>query len=247
MNRGLVGTWLRLFVVQGSWNYDRMQGVGAAWAVEPLLRDLRQDGSDARYRAALGRATHAFNANPYLAGLAMAAVAKAEHEGVPPERIERFKVALASPLGSVGDRLVWAGALPVASAIGIVLAATTERWWLAVAGFLLAYNVVHLTLRTWSLWTGWNAGTGVARALNGRSVQQALRLAGPLPAVAVSFAVPVAARWLTGDLNGGARIGVVLVALLGVVVGRWLAPALGGLRFGLLTIGVVLLAEVVWP
>jgi glycosyltransferase A (GT-A) superfamily protein (DUF2064 family) len=29
---------------------------GAAWAIEPLLRDLRQEGNDARYRAALGRA-----------------------------------------------------------------------------------------------------------------------------------------------------------------------------------------------
>ena len=32
---------LRLFTVQGSWNYERMQGIGMGVAEEPLLRDLQ--------------------------------------------------------------------------------------------------------------------------------------------------------------------------------------------------------------
>jgi len=246
MSRGMVRAWLRLFAIQGSWNYERMQGAGAAWAIEPMLRGLR-DGPDPRYRAALGRAAQAFNANPYLAGLAIAAVARAEHEGVEAERIERFKVALTGPLGSVGDRLVWAAALPAASAVGLVLAAVARGWWLPAAGFLLAYNLVHLTLRTWSLRTGWRGGAGVTQALARPVVQGALRIAGPLPGLAVGFALPLAATWLTADLASGARVGVFLLAGLGVVVGRWLAPTLGGLRFGLWAVGITLLAEALWP
>ena len=82
---------LRLFTVQGSWNYERMQGVGMGVAEEPLLRDLRVAGNGAAYRAAVARGAHFFNAHPYLCGLAVGAAARAEHEGVPPEQVERLR------------------------------------------------------------------------------------------------------------------------------------------------------------
>jgi len=61
-----------------------------------------------------------FNAHPYLAAVAVGALARAELAGVPPERIERFRTALSGPLGSVGDRLVWAGWLPFCSLVALV-------------------------------------------------------------------------------------------------------------------------------
>src|SRR5439155_246973 len=41
---------LRLFTVQGSWNYERLQGIGVGVAEEPLLRDLRAGENGAAYR-----------------------------------------------------------------------------------------------------------------------------------------------------------------------------------------------------
>ena len=72
---GLVRSLLRLFTVQGSWNYERMQGVGIGVAEEPLLRDLRAEVGDdgVAYRAAVARGAHFFNAHPYLCGLAVGA------------------------------------------------------------------------------------------------------------------------------------------------------------------------------
>ena len=55
---------LRLFTVQGSWNYERMQGVGMGVAEEPLLRDLRGANGGTTYHAALARGAHFFNAHP---------------------------------------------------------------------------------------------------------------------------------------------------------------------------------------
>src|SRR5205823_6169424 len=123
---------LRLFTVQGSWNYERMQGVGMGVAEEPLLRDLRVAGDGAAYRSAVARGAHFFNAHPYLCGLAVGAAARAEHEGVPPEQVERLRTALCGPLGSLGDRLVWAGWLPFTSGLALI--------GVAAGGFALLWS-----------------------------------------------------------------------------------------------------------
>src|SRR5207249_3585441 len=73
----LVRSLLRLFTVQGSWNYERMQGIGIGVAEEALLRDLRTEGGadGVAYRAAVARGARFFNAHPYLCGLAVGAAA----------------------------------------------------------------------------------------------------------------------------------------------------------------------------
>src|SRR5204863_1435496 len=134
----LVRSLLRLFTVQGSWNYERMQGIGVGVAEEPLLRDLQEAGDGVAYRAAVARGAHFFNAHPYFCGLAVGAAARAEHEGVPPEQVERLRTALCGPLGSLGDRLVWAGWLPFTSGLAVVGVALGFGMS-AVLGFLLVY------------------------------------------------------------------------------------------------------------
>jgi PTS system mannose-specific IID component len=67
------------------------------------------------------RATQFFNAHPYMAGMEVGAVARAEHDGVPGDQIRRMRHALVGPLGSVGDRLIWAGVLPAAAGVGLAV------------------------------------------------------------------------------------------------------------------------------
>ncbi len=135
MNGALARALLRLFAVQGSYNYERLLGVGVGVAEEPLLRDL----GDPKYRPAVARGAHFFNAHPYLIGLAVGAAARAEHDGARPDQIERLREALCGPLGSLGDRLVWAGWLPFLS--GLTLAGVAlGAGWIAVAVFLVVYN-----------------------------------------------------------------------------------------------------------
>ena len=240
MKRGMLRSWARMLLVQASWSYDRMVGIGVAFASEPLLRDLPGGTQGDRYRAALGRAGQYFNAHPYLSALAVGALARVEHEDIPEEQVRRLRTALIGPLGSVGDKLVWAGALPLASGLGIVLAALVSPL-AAVIGFLVLYNAVHLTLRGWALAAGWRGGIRVAQELGVPAVMHGLRIAGPLAGLALGLALPPAVEWLVRDFDGNALVGVGVVAVVGVIVARSMWMELGTIRFGL---AVVLLALV---
>lgn len=245
MKRGLVNSWLRSFTVQGSWTYDRMVGLGVAFAMEPLLRDLPGGRTDPRYARALASTAAFFNAHPYLTGLAAGALAKAEHEARAPEQIDRLRTALVASLGSLGDKLIWAGWLPVCSAVGLVTAALGSPL-AGVVVFLALYNVAHLALRWWGTVAGWREGFGVAGALGRRTIQVGLRLASPAAGLAIGFALPVAGAWLAADLSVATRIGVAGVAVAGVVVGRWLLPALGGTRTGMALVALAAVVALAW-
>jgi PTS system mannose-specific IID component len=247
MKPPLGASLLRLFAVQGSWNYERMLGLGVGVAQEPLLRDLRSGNGDGGpvYRAAVARAAHFFNAHPYLCGLVVGAAARAEHDGAPPEQVERLRRALCGPLGSIGDRLVWAGWLPLTSAVTIAAVALGAGAW-AVAGFLLVYNAGHVALRWWALRAGWRHGTRVAVALHHPVIVRAQSLVGPMAAAAAGFCLPLAAGWIARPLPPWAIAVAALVAAGGFFALR-AAPRLTAQRLGLVLVAVALVIGVAWP
>jgi len=160
-----IATFLRSFAIQGSWNYRTMIGQGFAFALLPVLQHVHRGDPTALARA-VERHAHQFNAHPYMAELALGAVARMEADGAHPEAIERFKVAVRGPLGSIGDRLIWVGALPTAALVGLVTLAAGAPVWLPPVVFLLVYNAVHLTLRIWAFRAGLQKGAEVAAQLN---------------------------------------------------------------------------------
>ena len=236
---------LRLFTVQGSWNYERLQGIGVGVAEEPLLRDLRAAGNGAVYRAAVARGAHFFNAHPYLCGLAVGAAARAEHEGATPDQIERLRSALCGPLGSLGDRLVWAGWLPVTSGLALVGVAL-GLGMNAVLGFLIVYNVGHVALRWWALRAGWAHGVRVAVALHQPFVQRAAAWSGPAMALVIGAALPLSAAYLAGPFPGWARGVLLAAAAVGCALLWWWRGKLTGLRYGLALLAVAALAGWIW-
>src|SRR5688572_9179710 len=153
-----LSTWLRLFAVQGSWNYEILLGNGIGFCAEPALRLLPGGRGGDQYRRALARQSRYFNAHPYLASVAVGALTRAELEGVDPAKIERFRTALAGPLGSVGDRLVWSGWLPLCSLVGLLVYGLGGTAGAVAAVFLLTYNAGHVALRAWGLKVGFSRG-----------------------------------------------------------------------------------------
>lgn len=234
---------LRLFTVQGSWNYERMQGIGMGVAEQPLLRDLDRNGT--AYRAAVARAAHFFNAHPYLCGLAVGATARAEHDGVPPQQVERLRTALCGPLGALGDRLVWAGWLPLTSGLALIGVALGLGLW-AVFGFLIVYNIGHVALRWWALRAGWAYGGQVARALREPVLQRAATLAAPAMALVSGVALPLVVQYLTGGFHSWTRATLAVVAAGGFVLLRWQPARLTGLRFGLVLLALAALIGWFW-
>jgi mannose PTS system EIID component len=239
----LARSLLRLFTVQGSWNYERMQGIGMGVAEQPLIRDLSGNGS--AYRAAVARAAHFFNAHPYLCGLAVGATARAEHDGVPPEQVERLRTALCGPLGALGDRLVWAGWLPVTSGLALIGVALGLRLR-AVIGFLIVYNIGHVALRWWALRAGWTYGGRVATALREPVLQRATTLSAPAMALVMGAALPLVAQYFTGGFIGWTRAALAAVAAGGFALLWWQRARLTGLRFGLVLLALAALGGWLW-
>lgn len=219
--RVTLAMYIRLLAVQGSWNYETLLGTGIGFVMEPALKHLPGGVNGPQYRAALGRESRYFNAHPYLAGIAVGALTRAELEGVDPARIERFRSALAGPLGSLGDRLVWASWLPFCSvlALGIYGAGGSP---LAVVGtFLLLYNLGHFLLRAWGLRVGLSRGLNVASALGNPVLRQGPQYIGCAAALVAGVTLPLAlervvgpGRVLAGGIIGAAFVGILLLARL---------------------------------
>jgi PTS system mannose-specific IID component len=213
--------FVRMLAVQGSWNYETLLGTGIGFVMEPALRYLPGGVEGPQYRAALARESRYFNAHPYLTGIAVGALTRAELEGVDPARIERFRSALASPLGSVGDRLVWASWLPFCSVVALGVFGAGGSALAVVSTFLLLYNAGHFLLRAWGLHCGLSRGLNVASALGNPVLRQGPQYIGSAAAFVAGIALPIAlervvgpGRVLAGGIIGAALIGILLLARL---------------------------------
>jgi PTS system mannose-specific IID component len=213
--------YFRLLAMQGSWNYETLNGTGIGFSMEPALRYLPGGIDGPAYRAALARESRYFNAHPYLAGIAVGALVRAELDGVDPQRIERFRTALAGPLGSVGDRLVWASWLPFCSLVAIGVYGAGGSPMAVVGTFLLLYNAGGILLRAWGLRIGLSRGLNVASALGNPVLRQGPQYIGSAAAFVAGFALPLAlqrvagpGRALVGGIIGAALIGILLLARL---------------------------------
>lgn len=200
---------VRTLGAQGTWNYRSYTAGGLTYALLPLLHRIHA-GDPVAFRAAVERHLRPFNAHPYLVPLAVGALARLEHEREEPRRIERFRTALSSSLGAVGDRLVWQAWRPFCLLLGVLGFSLGLGPWAAVLLFLIPYNAGHVTLRVWGLRRGWSAGLRVGAVVSGRGLRRL-------------------ARWLTAaDLLLLGTVAVTLAhRLAGGTLPRWTGAAAG--------------------
>jgi mannose/fructose/N-acetylgalactosamine-specific phosphotransferase system component IID len=232
---------LRSFALQGSWNYRTLIGTGFAYALLPVLRALHRGRPDALDRA-VRRHAGLFNSHPYLAGIALGGVARLEAEGQPAELIDRFKIALRGSLGTIGDRLVWAGLRPVVTLLALLLFLAGAPWWVAAGSFLLLYNAAHVALRVWSLRLGLRYGLGVGERLRTSGVGRAQALLPGIGAFLLGALVPLAA---TGQFVGMRPTlpwvaAALAAALVGVRLGATIRAPLALLLSGVAVLGILL-------
>lgn len=154
---------LRANLLQATWNFERQQGVGWVYALQPVLQKLYPDAR--RRRERLAEHTAYFNTQPTLASLALGAVARLEEEraaGAGPDvsGMARIKAALGSTLAALGDRLFWFSLRPFAAVLGVLVAlARPDTAWGAIALWVV-YASLHLGIRFAGV--GWGYARGPA-------------------------------------------------------------------------------------
>jgi PTS system mannose-specific IID component len=234
-------TYLRLFAVQGAWNYETLLGNGVAFCMIPLLKLLPAD----RHKSALAREAQYFNAHPYLAAVAVGALARAELDGEDVTKIERFRTALCGPLGSMGDQLVWAAWLPVCSIIALGAFGIGTSPLVTLCIFLGLYNTGHLALRAWGLHVGLARGVRVAPALATPVLRRGPQVIGKVAALLAGIALPLAMHRALEPERALAGT-VVVVALLGAVILARVQGRTQGWRVALVVLAAFVLYSVVF-
>jgi mannose PTS system EIID component len=161
--RVVMEMFLRSFAIQGSWNYRTLQGSGFAFALMPVLRWVHGADPD-RLQDAVSPARQPVQraSVPVRRGARRRGADGGGRRG--PALIERFKSALRSSLGTLGDRIVWAGWRPACVLLGLfVLLATESR----LAGHRVPgrLQLGPPGLRWWGLQIGLEHGRGVGDAL----------------------------------------------------------------------------------
>lgn len=247
-----IAVFTRMFAVQGSWNYETMLGPGIAFCAEPALRELPGGPEGKAYHEALAREARYFNAHPYLAAVAIGALVRAELEGRPAAQIERFRIAMCGPLGSLGDRLVWAGWLPFCSLVALLAFGLHASPLVVVLLFLGLYNVGHVGLRAWGVSIGWRSGLRVAASLGGPMLQRGPQYLARAVLFLAGLALPLAIARVVGSRgleisSHDWRIALPLAAALAIVLAVLLVrlPArVEGWRAALAVLAVLILISI---
>ena len=172
---------LRTHLLQATWNYERQQGLGWAWCLQPVIERLYPKGAERSER--LAEHTAYFNTQPTLVSVALGAAAALEEQraagaDVDSDTMARVKGVLGSALAALGDRLFWFTLRPFAACVGLIFAMRGS--WLGAALLWASYNSLHLTMRFRGVGWGYQGGPAVL----GEGLRAALeRLIGRLSVV----------------------------------------------------------------
>jgi len=238
-------TFVRSFFIQTLWNFERLQNVGFAFSIAPLLKNL--DTSKSEFRQLLRRQLVYFNTHPYFSTIVMGVVysKEAAREGSLDKEdptVSVLKDSMGGAFGAIGDHVIWGTWRPfaaiVALALGVLVASPTHawqtcaQWW--IVGFLCMFNATHLWLRWRGLQKAVQDGPGVVRWVESLHLQTwaaQIRRMGLL--LIVILVLVYLGHWSSSNL----LIWMVGILLGSIVLKRW---SMSGLAvFYIVVIGAV--------
>lgn len=147
---------IRSSFIQASFNYERMQGSGWVWCLQPVLRKIYKDDPE-KLRESMKSHAQFFNTHPFLGQFIMGVTMALEENGTSMVTVQNIKVALMGPLGGIGDSLLWLTVLPILAAISSNMALNGAGIMGAIF-FLIAFNTIHLSLRFALMHYGYSLG-----------------------------------------------------------------------------------------
>ncbi len=244
MTWAMLQTFFRSFFLQTLWNFERLQNMGFAFAVAPLLK--RTLPSKELFRRALRRQTSFFNTHPYFAPIVMGVVCAKEAARGDAAKNEDptltvLKDSMGGAFGAIGDHVIWGTWRPfcviVALGVGLLVAYPASnggsmrtifdtpaagicaQWW--TVGFLSLFNSIHFWLRWRGLQKAVADGPLVVRWVQSLHLQAwaaQIRRVGLLFLVAMIMVY--LARWTSSQM----LLWMVAVLLGTVILKRWELP-----------------------
>lgn len=190
----------RSFALQGCFNFERMQNVGFAYQMIPVLKKLYPNEKD--MAEALQRHLAYFNITPqvvtFVTGTVIGMEEKyAQDHDFDIETVTSIKTALMGPLSGIGDSFFWGTFRVIAAGIGTSLAATGSI--LGALVFLIIFNIPHYLVRWKGLFLGYQSGmnfiekasaSGAIERLTGAARILGLTVVGAMITTMVSVTTP---------------------------------------------------------
>ena len=171
-----ISVWLRSTFLQGSWNYERMQNGGWAFAMIPAIKRLYKTKEERS--AALKRHLEFFNTHPYGASPILGVTLALEEERsngteVDDITIQGVKVGMMGPLAGIGDPVFWFTVRPILGALGASLAINGNI--LGPIIFFVAWNLIRMAFTWYTQEFGYKVGSSITDDLSGGLLQDITR------------------------------------------------------------------------
>lgn len=165
--------WWHSTFLQGSWNYERMQNLGWAYALIPAIKKLYTSKEDRA--AALERHLEFFNTHPYVAAPIIGVTLALEEERangaeIDDTAIQGVKIGMMGPLAGVGDPVFWFTVRPILGALGASLAMAGN-----IVGpllFFFGWNIIRMAFLWYTQELGYKAGSEITKDLSGGIIQK---------------------------------------------------------------------------
>jgi hypothetical protein len=237
----LIRTFFRSFFLQALWNFERMQNIGFAFSMEPLLK--RAHRSRESFTRSLRRQCEYFNVHPYFAPIVMGVIFNKEKSLSEAKRgddptLTVLKNTMGGAFGAIGDHVIWGTWRPfcavMALSIGLLVgypaangAASTSifsppnallcaKWW--VVGFASMFNSIHIWLRWRGLQKAASDGPLVVRWVESLHLQ---KWAAQIRRIGLLFLFCMVlvyfARWAASEM----LIWMIAVLLGSAILKRW--------------------------
>jgi mannose/fructose/N-acetylgalactosamine-specific phosphotransferase system component IID len=186
--------WRMFFSLQISWNYERMQALGFAWAMEPVLRKVYPDKSE--YAEGLQRHLSFFNTSPIIGAPLIVGSAVAMEEAKAKSSAEGVKVGLMGPMAGVGDSLTFAlyNSIIFTIAANWAIQGKMLGFWFACVMVLIPYFLV----RRWQFFFAYQQGKNLASQMASGALERLSEAATILGLVVLGGFIPSIVKiWTT--------------------------------------------------
>ena len=146
-----------IMAFQWSWNYERMQALGFAWSMMPVLTKLNE--TNEKLKSAIKRHLNFYNTYPPIGAAILGAVVALEEQEASEDAIDGLKVGLMGPFAGIGDTLFGVLCRPIVGVVAASLALAGSMggvWLLILMGLFWGVVVTIVTF-----WAGYNRGTEI--------------------------------------------------------------------------------------